>query len=728
MSATLATLFAVVLAPQLTPAAETTAPPDWLVTERPLPARVSTSESELRLENGLISRVFRLGPNAACVAFDDLMSGESLLRAVRPEARLTLDGEVFDVGGLSGQPNHAWLDEQWLDAMTADPRAFQFVGYEVGAPVERFPWGRTRHAAPDAAWPPAGVTLRLDFERGADAPSSLDGVRVSVHYELYDGIPALSKWLTVHNGSAQVLEVDRFQSEVLAVVEWGNSVEVREGVSLQPPTSLHVETDYAFGSFVHGSANRFAVHWRPDPEFKTQVNYLLQNPCLLVVEPTRGPDQLVAPGETFESFRTFELVHERRRGDDRERRGLALRRMYRTIAPWVTENPLILHVVSTDEATVKTAIDQAQECGFEMVSLSFGSGLSMEDDGGANLAKFAALAEYAAERGIQVGGYSLLSSRRIQPDTDNCVHPDTGEPGGQTHGFCPALASGWGQEYFRKLRAFFEGTGFLQFTHDGSYPGDFDASSRPPLQRGLDDSQWVQWRIITDFYKWLCARGAYVRVPDYYYLSGSNECGMGYREVNWSLPRAQQVIHTRQNIYDGTWEKTPSMGWMFVPLTQYHGGGAAATIEPLDEHLDHYERMLTSNLGLGVQAVYRGLRLYDTPRVRERVQHWTSWYVEHRDILESDLVHGRRADGRDLDWMLHANPRLETRGMLVVYNPLQREVQRTINVDLYYTGATESVRVRREGGAAEEFQLARDYSIDLEVTVPAGGMTWLTLQ
>ena len=121
--------------------------------------------------------------------------------------------------------------------------------------------------------------------------------------------------------------------------------------------------------------------------------------------------------------------------------------------------------------------------------------------------------------------------------------------------------------------------------------------SRPPLQRGVEDSRWVQWRIITDFYKWLRARGVYLRVPDYYYLSGSNECGMGYREVNWSLPRAQQVLHTRQNTYDGTWQKTPSMGWMFVPLTQYHGGGAGATIEPLDKHRDHYERMLSFQFG-----------------------------------------------------------------------------------------------------------------------------------
>jgi hypothetical protein len=41
---------------------------------------------------------------------------------------------------------------------------------------------------------------------------------------------------------------------------------------------------------------------------------------------------------------------------------------------------------------------------------------------------------------------------------------------------------------------------------------------------------------------------------------------MGYREVNWSLPRDRQIVLGRQNIYDGTWGKTSSMGWMFVPL------------------------------------------------------------------------------------------------------------------------------------------------------------------
>ena len=218
-----------------------------------------------------------------------------------------------------------------------------------------------------------------------------------------------------------------------------------------------------------------------------------------------------------------------------------------------------------------------------------------------------------------------------------------------------------------------------------------------------------------------------MNVPDHYFLSGSTKSGMGYREDNWSLPRAQQVIHTRQNIFDGTWQKSPSMGWMFVPLTQYQGGGAAATIEPLDEHLDHYERMLVSNLAFGVQACYRGPRLYDTDRTKAMVKSWVSWFKEHRDILESDLIHGRRADARDLDWMLHVNPRLKEKGMLVVFNPLNAPVTKKLRVNLYFTGLDETARVREQGRAAKRIKLGRDYSIQIPVQVPAQGMSWYVI-
>ena len=110
--------------------------------------------------------------------------------------------------------------------------------------------------------------------------------------------------------------------------------------------------------------------------------------------------------------------------------------------------------------------------------------------------------------------------------------------------------------------------------------------------------------------------------------------------------------------------------------------------------------------------------------VKQRVD----WFKQYRDILESDVIHGRRADGRDLDWMLHVNPALEEKGMLVVFNPLNEPVESTIRVNLYYTGLTETADIHAEGGDAESYELARDYTIDLPVQVPGGGMRWFVIR
>ena len=288
-----------------------------------------------------------------------------------------------------------------------------------------------------------------------------------------------------------------------------------------------------------------------------------------------------------------------------------------------------------------------------------------------------------------------------------------------THGNCPAITSEWGQVYIKKLRRLFDETGFLVFENDGPYPGDVDVTKRLPLQKGVNDSRWVHWQIWTEFYNHLRSKGVYMNLPDYYYLSGSNKCGMGYREVNWSLPRAQQLIHTRQNIYDGTWEKTPSMGWMFVPLTQYHGGGAAATIEPLNEHLDHYKMMMLSNLAMGVQACYRGPRLYDTDATKQMVADSVAWYKKHRAILESDLIHGRRADGRDIDWMLHVNPSLPEKAMLSAFNPTNEPLTKTILVPLYYSGIRDKVTYRVNDGKPTTAAVDRHQRLSVNVKIPA---------
>ena len=60
---------------------------------------------------------FRLAPDAATVALDNLMTGASELRSVRPEAELVLDGRKCAIGGLTGQPVHNYLKPEWLAAM-----------------------------------------------------------------------------------------------------------------------------------------------------------------------------------------------------------------------------------------------------------------------------------------------------------------------------------------------------------------------------------------------------------------------------------------------------------------------------------------------------------------------------------------------------------------------------------------------------------------------------------
>ena len=641
--------------------------------------------------------------------------GLDLAKPLTLRVRIFADRLVWEVAGDDGKVSHPLFET---------PRAASW-----GRPVAvRAGKMNPSGGAGDDGKAPVAEWARLKLQRArvfgpqdasvltAAAASRPAPLRVSVHYELYDGLPVLSKWITVHNRGAKPVTVDRFTAEVLSVVEHSNDVESPAGVALPPPSPLHVETDQAFSGFTQGHANRHAVRWTTEPEFTSQVNYALKTPCRLEVSPFRGPAQVVAPGGTFTSFRVFELVQD---ATDRERRGLALRRMYRAMAPWVTENPLMFHMLSSNPQQIRAGIDQCVATGFEMLIMSFGSGFNAESGDPAYYAKWREVADYARSKGVDLGGYSLLASRRVGGGNDVVSAP--GEH--PAFGASPALTSTWGTNYFAKVRALYEASGLSILEHDGSYPGDWDVTPRPPLQRGLEDSQWAQWTIIRDFYQWCRGRGIYLNVPDFYYLAGSSKCGMGYREVNWSLPRAQQLIHTRQNIFDGTWEKTPSMGWMFVPLSQYHGGGAAATIEPLDTHLDHYESMMVANLASGVQACYRGPRLFDTDRTRERVKGVVDWFKKHRDILESDVIHLRRADGRDWDGLLHVNPALEERGMMTVFNPTTADLEREILVPLYYSGLRGRCRVSINDGEARTMDLDGKARLRLRVSIPAGRWT-----
>lgn len=690
---------------------------DWLVDGKSRPAQIiKTSPKEIQLQNGLVQRTFFLSPSPACYDFKNLMTGEQLLRSIMPEARITINGKLYELGAKSTATEKGYFRKEWLSGVKTPTDNFQFQDYIISEIKPHFPsktqfWTGSKNNN-------SGKKISFKYTH-----PDLADIEVQIHYEIYDNLPLIVKYLSLENKGNKSIYIDQVVHEILATVEEESAV-VGETKVMKKPHQLYIENNFAFNNAMHAELSDQANHWKSDSSYTSQVNYKLKTPSILEIYADKGIGINLNPKESFSSIRSYELVLD---SYDRERNGLARRKMYRAIAPWAMQNPIFMHLVSKNDQDVKTAIDQCVATGYEALILSFGSHINMEDNSLENINKWKNLADYAHQRGIKIGGYSLFSSRTISPETD-VISPITGKPGGAFFGNAPCLASAWGLNYLEKLKSFYMNTGFDIFENDGPYPGDVCASTTHKGHKGLEDSQWVQMSLQKELYQWMNGKGIYINAPDWYFLDGTHKIALGYREVNFSLPREQQIILNRQNIHDGTWEKTPSMGWGFVPLTVYQGGGAEAVLEPLNEHLKDYKQLMMQYYGAGIQACYRGPRLYDTEETKAMVVSVIDWYKKYRDILNADIIRLRRADGRDWDGWMHVDPQGKQKALVMLFNPSSTSMKKKVKLPLYYTGLKEKANIRLEDGNFKSFPISRNYEVDMEVEIPAEGYTWLIIE
>ena len=696
-----------------------TVPKDWLVYPITTKANAyyTVDKKNIILYNGLVKRSFRITPNVACTDFKNMSTGQQLLRAIRPEAIVTIEGVPYEVGGLHGQTEKAYLQEEWIDGLKKGLGDFVMKKVEVTDIKPSIQWKKNTWGAVNKF----GTGKRISFTY--DSPfKNLYAVEVVVHYEIYDGIPLIVKWVSVVNNKDRSLILNRIVNESLGLVEEESAV-VGSPDQMKKQHGIYVETNYAFNNAMRYDISDQTTHWLTDSTYTSQVNYNYQTPCVLEVYPEKVNAVSLSPGENMNSVRTHELLMD---SYDRERRGLMIQRMYTTVAPWTSQNPIFMHLVSKNDEQVINAVDQCAATGYEALILSFGSHCNMEDTSASNVLKWKKLAEYAHSKNILIGSYSLFSSRRIDDETD-VIDPKTGKPGGAFFGNAPCMGSKWGLTYIDKLKYFISNTGFNLFENDGPYPGDVCASTVHPGHVGLDDSQWKQMQLQKGLYRWCNENGVYVNAPDWYFLDGTHKIAIGYREVNFSLSREQQKILNRQNINDGTYEKSPSMGWGFVPLTKYQGGGTEAVLEPLQDHLKDYEMLMVQYYGAGVQACYRGPRLYDTEKTKALVTNTIGWYKKYRDILNAPIIHLRRADGRDWDGFMHVSTTLKDRAFVLLFNPTKQEITRKINLPLYYSGLKGTVLVSKKDELKSMATIKED-KISIDVSIPAEGYTWYVIR
>jgi hypothetical protein len=133
-------------------------------------------------------------------------------------------------------------------------------------------------------------------------------------------------------------------------------------------------------------------------------------------------------------------------------------------------------------------------------------------------------------------------------------------------------------------------------------------------------------------------------------------------------------------------------------------------------------------LASGCQFGILGYEIYDAPETKKMVSECFDWFREYRDILTSEIIHVNRPNGRDLDCILHVNPFLKRKGLIVVFNPIDIEISKNYIIPLYYTGLKDKAIVRHEENTPVTCNLNEKRELYLPVKVKAQGMTWFVIE
>ena len=530
---------------------------DWLVRNQDAKTRLVKTASGLRLTNGLVERTFATQPDGYFCTTDLRRGDRSFFRALAPEGNVTLNGQPFNIGGCLGQPdNHYefWYAEHW--PLSKDPAAFVYRNYSLTKPSKSFEW-RARSGAPSVPWPPRGLRLTIEF-----AHASLQNVRVFIHYEMYDNIPAYRKLVSIRNDGSETVTVDSLVVELFRAQNWGpqritalaerwdNSPVPNDQQVPAVPDSLLRESprywyadpsydqccdDQCMNQIVAARRRRVdgVAVWPPNSPIDlragddTQLHVPYTAYTFLVAGYTQdvryggatGPGWALAPGSSRSSSSLRVVLHD---CDDTERQGLGVRETLKTIAPQLTEAPV--NFMLSDLSALRRIVDQAAKTGHELGIIGFGAEgwcafCSEQTEDGNFTEWLAGEVRYAKQKNIRLSAYTLMQGNGwgMDPIPEDAKIMNRDGSRGPTACF----ATDWHASYRQRVLTFAAKVGFYGVETDGQFEG---ASCSDPTHshHGVSNSFDAQLKATQRFNNQLKARGLYQTGADAYVFSGAN--------------------------------------------------------------------------------------------------------------------------------------------------------------------------------------------------------------
>lgn len=651
---------------------------NWVNGEVQTASMIEEKDSTLTMSNGIVERTFDLSKDFMTTSYKNLYTGIELLES----SKLQADGEIT-------------LNDHYTDAgegmiryqIGGSDSDFEYTGYITEEQTEEiYHWQYDPRisdpAMKDTPWPAKGKAVIVSYRAKETVEQRYQGVSLQVRYEIYDGIPVICKSIEVTNTGDEDVIVQHLKTEVLPV-----KIENKE--------ALYMESNFNGSNANHDRNNgRYVVaQWEEKEDYGQQISQYAYQSYGQPVTKEFGPAYRLKKDQKFQAFRIYELFQS---SSYYEWKQLEVKKMYRVLFPQSGDNPLIYHLISSDTTAVRNGIDQAKAAGFNMVLLSFGSGVNVEDTSEGNIKKYKELCDYAEEKGIMLGSYTMMTARGDQGDDESL----TG-----VWGRMRCMTSKSAETSISKTLEFVRKTGMDVLEIDGTYPNErCNAVAGTHVgHEGTQDSVVKQFEMATQvMMKDLRETNVYLNAPDWMFMCGANKAVMGYKEGAFGSARANQLIYGREIGYYGTFGKMPSMGWTLVPFSSYNGGDGAV-FWPYDERINDYDSIIALNMLYGIGGSYRGANgLYQGAPSQNVMKTWGSFFDKYRGILDADVIHIKPpvydvAEGanvanctttKDIDGFIHASAIEEQKGLGVFFNQTGRKVTKKIQIPLYYTGLT----------------------------------------